>query len=177
MVGQIPLLPGEGETLGWYAMRAFYNRVKPFQEVLSAEGVEVFVPPIPSLFFIRASERFVRELKRLYNDALMFYAEPGLPSPRAGEGQGDGDVLPRVQDARRVSEVLRRGFPVEVQGGPEGARDRRMYEGAEGYIQAYQEGPPAAGPDRGCGRRGHGLHTAVAAGAGRVNFRWENDVY
>ena len=126
MVGQIPLLPGEGETLGWYAMRAFYNRVKPFQEVLSAEGVEVFV-------------RFVRELKRLYNDALMFYAEPGTSAPARVK---DKEMEMFILVCRTPAEYLKFfdedflskckvGQKVRVTGG--------IYEGAEGYIKRIKK--------------------------------------
>ena len=139
MVGQLPVLPGEGETLGWYAMRAFYNRVKPFQEVLSAEGMEVFVPPIPSLFFIRASECFVRELKRLYNDALMFYAEPGTSAPARVK---DKEMEMFILVCRTPAEYLKFfdedflskckvGQKVRVTGG--------IYEGAEGYIKRIKK--------------------------------------
>ena len=64
-------------------MRAFYNRAKPFEQALKKAGIDVFVPPMPSLFFIRATVRYIRELKRIYYDSLMFYAEPGTSDPAA----------------------------------------------------------------------------------------------
>ena len=138
-VGQLPALPGDGETLRWYAMRAFYNRVKPFQEVLARAGVETFVPPMPSIFFVRASVRFVRELKRIYNDSLMFYAEPGTADPASVK---DREMEMFMLVCRTPVEYLKffdEDFLAKCKVGQKVRVTGGLYKGAEGYIKRIKK--------------------------------------
>ena len=150
IIGQFPQLPAEGETLRWYAMRAFYNRTKPFAQALKKAGIDVFVPPMPSLFFIRATVRYIRELKRIYYDSLMFYAEPGTSDPAA------------VKDKEMEMFRLVCSTPLEYLK----FFDERHLQGGRGLYQAHQEGPPPARQDRGRRGGGHGIHPSGLSGTG-----------
>lgn len=139
IVGQLPDLPFEGETLRWYAIRVFYNRVKPFERLLKKAGLEVFVPPMPSLFFLRGSARFVRELKRIYYDSLMFYSEPGTAEPAAVKDREMEMFILVCSTPVEYLKFFDEDFLAKCKVGQKVRVTGGIYKGAEGYIKRIKK--------------------------------------
>ncbi len=140
----------------WYAMKAFYNRVTPFKDMLTAAGYPVFVPmkpcpvlvdgvrkvkavpAIPSLFFLKATAVFVRAFKFDYNDFLMYYPEPGTMVPSAINDK-EMEMFQLVCKAPDDGLLF---FPDNCFDFSEGQKVRvvdGIYKGAEGYIKRIKK--------------------------------------
>lgn len=139
IIGQFPEPPAEGEALRWYAMRAFYNRAKPFEQALKKAGIDVFVPPMPSLFFIRATARYIRELKRIYYDSLMFYAEPGTSDPAAVKDREMEMFRLVCSTPLEYLKFFDEDFLAKCKVGQKVRVTGGIYKGAEGYIKRIKK--------------------------------------
>lgn len=153
---RLPELAESEPECHWYAFKSFYNRVKPFKSALEAAGYQVFVPmkmaetrqdgvemrkmvpAIASLFFVRCSEAFARQLKLGYNDALMYYPEPGTNKPAAIKDKEMEMFMfvCKIPDGKAefFNEDCLQGYvgqKVRVIGG--------IYKGAEGYIKRIKK--------------------------------------
>lgn len=137
----------------WYALKVFYNKIKPIREEAEADGVSTFIPMciveqegkegleyvekqvISSLLFVHCTPEWLRDLKKRHLTQLMWYSDPGdehhLPAP-IPDGEMKSFMIVTsgggpVEYLGSTITELHRGQKVRVTGG--------VYKGAEGYIK------------------------------------------
>ncbi len=139
--------------LHWFAFKVFYNRIKPLQRDINAEGVRTYVamqvvetfqqgklsyvekPLIPSLLFVYATEAWIRDFKYRHESDFLCYSDPATrrPAPIADAEMKSFQILTSVRSGRKVEYLgvdapqYRRGERVRVAAG--------LYKGVEGVIK------------------------------------------
>lgn len=132
----------------WYAYRIFHNKIKNLKLQLEEDNIQFFtpfrliqekeenkivyreVPIIPSLFFIRSTESYMKELKKQYTTHLSVYVDPCTHKEAIipdNEMEIFQDVISKgCNRIEVVDEKFIKGNHVRITGG--------LFEGAEGYI-------------------------------------------
>ena len=136
----------------WYALKVFYNRIKPIRDEIEAAGHTAFVPMcvveqvgengleyvekqlVSSLLFVHCPEEWLKAFKEKHFSELMWYSQPGdnrCPAPIRDSEMKSFMILTAggrpVEYLGSTITDFRRGQKVRVIGG--------IYKGAEGYIK------------------------------------------
>lgn len=132
----MPMKEEQKQLRQWYALKVYYNRVRPIEALCSEQGVEYFTPSgvVGSLMFVKCG---LEELRRLVNSCwwmVWVYKDHGDSLPKA-IGEREMEVFRFVVEAGRAGlELLGEDKPeyhegdrVRVTGGP--------FKGAEGHIK------------------------------------------
>lgn len=140
----------ETSEVRWYALRIYRNRVFPVLELCGKAEVEVYIPKrpaekfgdggiayeeepvIPGLMFVRTTEDFVMELKRVTQNTVLPYCRPdsGKPAPIGDRAMEIFMFVIRAGANGRMEAVeipIDKGDRIRVTGG--------VFKGAEGYIR------------------------------------------
>lgn len=148
-------MPDFLSEMHWYALKVFFNRVLSVERVLSADGVESYVPResvvvdcggvgrrifrplVPSLLFFRSTERYALGLQSRLVDRVMLYTCLDGLGRRRPAAISDAEMSsfmlvvssgdPGLEYIGGGSCVYRPGQRVRVTGG--------VFRGAEGYIR------------------------------------------
>ena len=71
------------ETVRWYAIKVYYNRMKQLREQLAVDGIRFFIPSmVSSLLFVQASNDYLMQFEEGYRGRLWVYRDllTGKPS-------------------------------------------------------------------------------------------------
>lgn len=140
------------ESLRWYALKVFYNRVMKIESVLTGAKIRSYIPmrsvvqvvggrrvshrkpAISSLMFMQCSEAEATQIERRLMGEAMIYRNRGekLPTAIPNEQMQMFIRVTSIEDfgmeyLGEVSEEWTKGDKVRVTGG--------IFEGAEGYIK------------------------------------------
>ena len=141
------------DSIRWYALKVFYNRVPQIKAELDQIGITTYVamttvekfdggrltyvakPLVSSLLFLQTTESFLLGLKQRHNSELMYYADLATrkPAPIDDTEMRSFIILTAADRGTRVQYLgesvpdFKRGEHVRVIDG--------IYKGAEGYIK------------------------------------------
>ena len=71
------------ETVRWYAIKVYYNRMEQLREQLAVDGIRFFIPSmVSSLLFVQASNDYLMQFEEGYRGRLWVYRDllTGKPS-------------------------------------------------------------------------------------------------
>ena len=71
------------ETVRWYAIKVYYNRMKQLREQLAVDGIRIFIPSmVSSLMCVQASNDYLMQFEEGYRGRLWVYRDllTGKPS-------------------------------------------------------------------------------------------------
>ena len=126
----------ESESVGWYALKVFYNRTEQVREEIQGLAKEIYAPRnvISSLMFVRTTPSQLEYIRKDHYKHLKVYTQPGERTPYMIPDR-EMDVFKFVTGMEDKNLTLidpsavnyKEGEHVRVTGG--------IFEGAEGYIK------------------------------------------
>ena len=141
------------EETRWYALKIFYSRLMRIKAELDAAGVTTYVamtavehfedgkltyvekPLVASLLFLRATESFLVDFKRLHNSDLMYYQDFATKKPAPiDDTEMRSFIILTASDRKTRVEYLGESVPDFKRGEKVRVIDG-IYKGAEGYIK------------------------------------------
>lgn len=127
------------ETLNWYAIKVFWNRVEAVKNRLDEQGVEYYAQKVmPAYIFLHTEEKTVLRLRSTEYNRFYVYVDRQTHKPLV--------IPPREMDVFRIvtsadstgfeflgedPSVYQKGDKVRVTDGP--------FKGAEGYIKRIRK--------------------------------------
>lgn len=126
----------ENDSLGWYALKVFYNRTEQVREQIKGLAREVYAPRrvISSLMFVYTTPGNLEYIRKDHYKELKVYSQPGDNVPfQIPESQMEVFKFVTSMEDKNLERIdpeavnYKAGERVRVTGG--------IFKGAEGYIK------------------------------------------
>lgn len=127
------------ETVRWYAIKVYYNRMKQLREQLAVDGIRFFIPSmVSSLLFVQASNDYLMQFEEGYRGRLWVYRDLLTGKPSAiPEREMEVFIFVCTAGQQGLSYLgedkpeYHKGDRVRVTDG--------VFKGAEGYIKRIKK--------------------------------------
>ena len=137
------------EQLNWYALRVFHNKTSAVWAIAERDGIECYTPIreveevrdgvlhihekqiMPSLLFMRTTPEYITRLRRLTEENIYPYCEPGSSKPHIIP-DAEMDIFRYIartaaREIELVEDTPNKGDKVRITDG--------IFAGATGYIR------------------------------------------
>lgn len=127
------------ETVRWYAIKVYYNRMTQLREQLTVDGIRFFIPSmVSSLLFVQASKDYLIQFEEGYRGRLWVYRDLLTGKPSAiPEREMEVFIFVCTAGQQGLSYLgedkpeYHKGDRVRVTDG--------VFKGAEGYIKRIKK--------------------------------------
>ena len=127
------------ETVRWYAIKVYYNRMTQLREQLTVDGIRFFIPSmVSSLLFVQASKDYLIQFEEGYRGRLWMYRDLLTGKPSAiPEREMEVFIFVCTAGQQGLSYLgedkpeYHKGDRVRVTDG--------VFKGAEGYIKRIKK--------------------------------------
>ena len=127
------------ETVRWYAIKVYYNRMKQLREQLAVDGIRFFIPSmVSSLLFVQASNDYLMQFEEGYRGRLWVYRDLLTGKPSAiPEREMEVFIFVCTAGQQGLSYLgedkpeYHKGYRVRVTDG--------VFKGAEGYVKRIKK--------------------------------------
>lgn len=127
------------ETVRWYAIKVYYNRMTQLREQLTVDGIRFFIPSmVSSLLFVQASKDYLIQFEEGYRGRLWVYRDLLTGKPSAiPEREMEVFIFVCTAGQQGLSYLgedkpeYHKGDRVRVTNG--------VFKGAEGYIKRIKK--------------------------------------
>ena len=127
------------ETVRWYAIKVYYNRMTQLREQLTVDGVKFFVPSmVSSLLFVQASKDYLTQFEEGYRGRLWVYRDLLTGKPSAIPDREMEVFIFVCTAGQQGLSYLGEDKPEYHQGDRVRVTDG-LFKGAEGYIKRIKK--------------------------------------
>ena len=127
------------ETVRWYAIKVYYNRMKQLREQLAVDGIRFFIPSmVSSLLFVQASNDYLMQFEEGYRGRLWVYRDLLTGKPSAIP-EREMEVFIFVCTAGQQGLSYLGEDKLEYHKGDRVRVTDGVFKGAEGYVKRIKK--------------------------------------